>query len=169
MWRGGAAQIAAVMLTFVAILFAAENMARGAATAQAPPEQTGDGVLFPAYVIALGEVGLKVAQKLRAAVIDHFGSADRVPTMRLLFIDTDPETGTDAALPGVTGPLSLDEVFTARLNRPGHYLKPRRNGRSIIEGWFDPQLLYRIKAGNPLTQGMRALGRLAFQRNERTS
>src|SRR5262249_425622 len=55
-----------------------------------------------------------------------------------------------------------------RLNRPAHYLKPRRNGRSILEGWFDSQVLYRIKAGNPLTQGLRSLGRLAFCDHFRT-
>ena len=51
--------------------------------------------------------------------------------------------------------------FPARLNRPAHYLKPRRNGRSLIEGWFDPQTLYKIPR-NPATVGLRALGRLAF-------
>ena len=52
-------------------------------------------------------------------------------------------------------------VIPARLNRPAHYLKPRRNGRSLIEGWFDPQTLYKIPR-NPATVGLRALGRLAF-------
>jgi hypothetical protein len=48
-----------------------------------------------------------------------------------------------------------------RLNRASHYLKPRRNSRSIIEGWFDAQTLYRIPR-NPQTLGLRCLGRLAF-------
>src|SRR5205823_4094543 len=34
-------------------------------------------------------------------------------------------------------------------------------GRSLIERWFDPQLLYRIPR-NPQTMGLRLFGRLAF-------
>src|SRR5581483_3890698 len=54
-----------------------------------------------------------------------------------------------------------DEVFCARLNRAGHYLKPRLNGRTLLEGWFDPQWLYKLPR-NPMTMGLRAFGRLAF-------
>jgi hypothetical protein len=122
----------------------------------------GDGVLFPALVIGIGQVGLEVLQRLRQSLTERHGQLSRVPTFRLLFIDTDPETTQSATEPTAVCPLDPSEVFAARLNRPAHYLKPRRHGRSIIEGWFDPQLLYRIKAGNPLTQGMRPLGRLAF-------
>jgi len=134
----------------------------GAGAVAAPPELAGDGVLFPALVIGIGEVALQVLQRIRLTLTERFVTLDRIPTLRLLFIDTDSETAHNAAAPESLAPLSAQEIFPARLNRPGHYLKPRRNGRSIIEGWFDPQLLYRIKAGNPLTQGMRALGRLAF-------
>ncbi len=128
----------------------------------APPEHQGDGVLFPSLVIGLGQLGGNVLQRVKAAVADRVGSMDRVPTLKLLFIDTDPEATQKAAEEGSICPLATEEIFSARLNRPAHYLKPRRNGRSILETWFDPQILYRIKAGNPLTQGFRALGRLAF-------
>jgi hypothetical protein len=144
------------------------NVKAGAGIVPAPPEQTGDGVLFPALVIGIGEVALQVLQRVRLALTEHVGQLNRIPNVRLLFIDTDPETAHNATAPDSPSPLTPEEVFTARLNRPGHYLKARRNGRSIIEGWFDPQLLYRIKPGNPLTQGMRALGRLAFCDHYRT-
>jgi serine/threonine protein kinase len=128
----------------------------------APPEETGEGTLFPALIIGVGEMGLEVLQRARQALIDRFGSLKRLPNIRFLFIDTDPETTENALSSKYYTSLEPDEVLSVRLNRPGHYLKPRRNGRSIIEGWFDQQLLYRIKPGNPLTQGIRALGRLAF-------
>src|SRR5207247_6996796 len=96
------------------------------------------------------------------------GGMERLPNLKLLFIDTDPETTQRAVDDSSSCPLAPDEVFAARLNRPAHYLKPRRNGRSILEGWFDSQVLYRIKAGNPLTQGLRCLGRLAFCDHYRT-
>jgi eukaryotic-like serine/threonine-protein kinase len=128
----------------------------------APSEQQGDGVLFPSLVIGLGQLGGSVLQKVKAAITDRIGPMDRVPMMKLLFIDTDPESTLKAAEEESACPLAAEEIFSVRLNRPAHYLKPRRNGRSILETWFDPQILYRIKAGNPLTQGFRALGRLAF-------
>src|SRR5262249_41997096 len=106
--------------------------------------------------------GLDVLERVKQSVVERFGSLDKLPTLRLLFIDTDPDTLQAAGSPNAVCPLAGDEIFPARLNPPGHYLKPRRHGRSIIEGWFDSQLLYRIKAGNPLSQGLRALGRLAF-------
>src|SRR5262249_10123503 len=133
-----------------------------------PPEQTGDGVLFPSLVIGIGETGLDVVQRVKQTLVDRFGSMEKLATLRLLFVDTDPETLQAASSPNAPCPLNVDEIFPARLNRPGHYLKPRRHGRSIIEGWFDSQLLYRIKAGNPLTQGLRTLGRLAFCDHYRT-
>ena len=89
---------------------------------------------------------------------ERFGTADRVPHLKMLFLDTDSDTLHSATAAGALDP---SEVIPARLNRPAHYLKPRRNGRSLIEGWFDPQTLYKIPR-NPATVGMRALGRLAF-------
>src|SRR5258708_30211521 len=123
---------------------------------------------MPALVIGIGAVGLDVIQRVKQTIVERFGGTVKLPTLRLLFIDTDPETANAACSPNAACPLDADEVFTARLNRPGHYLKPRRHGRSIIEGWFDSQLLYRIKAGNPLSQGLRTLGRLAFCDHYRT-
>jgi len=61
--------------------------------------------------------------------------------------------------------LNPGEILLARLNRPIHYLKPR-DGRVPVDTWFDPQMLYRIPR-NPVTTGIRALGRLAFFDNYR--
>jgi eukaryotic-like serine/threonine-protein kinase len=124
----------------------------------APPEVTGDGVLRPAVVVGFGQGGLDVLREFRRMTQERFGTADRLPHLKVLFIDTDSET-----LHTATGPAGLEpaEVIPARLNRPAHYLKARRNGRSLIEGWFDPQTLYKIPR-NPATVGLRALGRLAF-------
>jgi hypothetical protein len=128
----------------------------------APPEELGDGVLFPAIVIGLGRTGVEVLRGIKRAIHEHVGGSERVPNIRLFGIDTDPDTLQEALENPDGSPLHPDEVFSARLNRPAHYLKPRRNGRSLLEGWFDPQTLYRIKAANPTTQGIRTLGRLAF-------
>ena len=124
----------------------------------APPEVTGDGILLPAVVIGAGQCGLDVIREFRRLIQDRYGSMDRLPHLRTMFIDTDSETLHSATTGAGMDPPS---VIPARLNRPAHYLKPRRNGRSLIEGWFDPQTLYKIPR-QPATVGLRTLGRLAF-------
>jgi eukaryotic-like serine/threonine-protein kinase len=132
----------------------------------APPEVTGEGALLPAVLIGIGQGGLDVLRDFRRMAHDQFGTAGRLPHLKVLFIDTDSDTLHSATTPG-PGALEPTEVIPARLNRPAHYLKPRRNGRSLIEGWFDPQALYRIPR-NPTTVGLRVLGRLAFLDHYRT-
>lgn len=126
----------------------------------APPEITGNGSLLPAVIVGIGQLGLDVLREFRKQAQERFGMADRLPHLKLLFVDSDSET-LHGATSGGSGALDPSEVVPARLNRPAHYLKPRRNGHSLIEGWFDPQTLYRIPR-NPATVGLRALGRLAF-------
>jgi hypothetical protein len=128
---------------------------------EAPPESTGQGSLVPAVVIGLGQTGVGVLRRLRQQLTERFGPADRLPNLRLIAIDTDSDTLEAATVHPDEAPLAADEVILARLNRVMHYLKPRRNGRSLIEGWLDPQTLHAIPR-NLATQGLRALGRLAF-------
>ena len=128
---------------------------------EAPPEETGAGALMPAVIIAIGQAGIEVVKRFRRQVVDRYGSFERLAHLRLMFIDTDPESLQVATASTGPSPVAANEVIPMRLNRASHYLKPRRNGRSLIEGWFDPQLLYRIPR-NPQTLGLRCLGRLAF-------
>ncbi|HEY3789796.1 MAG TPA: tubulin-like doman-containing protein, partial [Urbifossiella sp.] len=130
----------------------------------APPEVSGDGPLRPALVIGIGQSGLRVLQRFRFDLSERYGPQESTPLVRTLFIDTDADaldeatkTRFDERLAG----LRRDDIIPAKLNRAGHYLKPRLNGRSLIEGWFDQQLLYRIPR-TPQTMGFRLLGRLAF-------
>ncbi len=124
----------------------------------APPERTGDGVLFPALVVAVGQTGLAVLRKLRQLVRDRFGGPDALPTLRYLYLDTDP----DAAAAATQGPdaLSAREVVLAKLNRPAYYLQdsPAPN----VEGWVPAGLLYRLPKNPGPADGVRAFGRLAL-------
>lgn len=133
----------------------------------APPEQSGPGLIRPVLVLGLGGYGLEVLQQFRRTVAESFEGLEQIPTIRVLGIDTDPQTTQTVTQPDLLTALRPEEVLLARLNRSGHYVKPRRNGRSILDGWFDHQLLYRIPK-NPLTQGMRIMGRLAFCDHYRT-
>ena len=130
----------------------------------APPESTGLGPLRPSLVIGIGQAGLRVVQRFRFDLTEQFGPPEMTPLFRTLFIDTDPDA-LDEATRGRPfdrlASLRPEEIFGARLNRAAHYMKPRMNGRSLTEGWFDTQLLYRIPR-SPLTMGLRLFGRLAF-------
>ena len=130
----------------------------------APMEVSGDGPLRPALIIGIGQSGLRVLQRLRFDLSERFGPPEYTPLVRTLFIDTDAdalEEATKTRLDERLAGLNPDDIFAAKLNRAGHYLKPRLNGRSLTEGWFDSQLLYRIPR-TPQTMGFRLLGRLAF-------
>jgi hypothetical protein len=130
----------------------------------APAEVTGPGPLRPALVIGLGQVGLRVLQRLRFDLTERYGTPEYLPALRTLFVDTDADALDEAVRPRPLERLAAlrrDDVFPAKLNRAAHYLKPRLTGRSLTEGWFDTQLLYRIPR-TPQTMGLRQLGRLAF-------
>lgn len=132
---------------------------------EAPAEVTGDGDLVPALVIGLGQLGLAVLQQFRESLKDNFVSADVLPNIRWLGIDTDPEALH--GMPAARGaPLAASDLLQARLNRAIHYMKPR-DGRPKIDTWFNTNMLYRIQR-NLTTGGLRALGRLAFIDNYRS-
>lgn len=127
----------------------------------APPESHGTGPLRPVVVVGVGTAGLEVVRRFRRDLIGRYGSFAKLPALRTLYIDTDPDTVTLAANAPPDERVGPDETYLARLYRAGHYLKPRLNGRTLIEGWFDPQMLYKLPR-NPVTLGHRVFGRLAF-------
>jgi hypothetical protein len=127
---------------------------------QAPPEINGNGVLFPALVIGLGHLGMTVVQRLRQELHLRLRSMDRLPHVRLMVLDTDPEVVRNAMRGDDGARLKETEILLAPLNRPSHYLKPR-DGRLEVEGWLNTRMLYRIPR-SLVTTGVRALGRLAF-------
>ncbi|MHB8736523.1 MAG: protein kinase domain-containing protein, partial [Terriglobales bacterium] len=130
-----------------------------------PPEVNGNGVLLPALVLGLGQLGMTVVQRLRERLHTRFGGMDHLPHLHLMVLDTDPEV-VRAATRGTDGArLSETDVVLAPLNRPSHYLKPR-DGRPDIGSWLNPRMIYRIPRSQ-MTTGVRALGRLAFCDNYR--
>jgi serine/threonine protein kinase len=126
------------------------------------PEQTGPGPIRPALVVGLGHSGYQVLRHFRKRLDRDFGEAAKTPAVRSILIDTDE----DALLEAQKGFPSSDMV-PAKLNRAAHYLRPRANGRTVIEGWFDSKILHKLPR-SPLTMGYRALGRLAFCDHYRT-
>lgn len=130
----------------------------------APPEKHGDGALMPVLVVGVGHLGKLVLESLRTVVADHFGSADRVPNIRFLYIDTDPAAGSEAPLQASAAIGSKDTVL-ARLNRPTHYLQSAT--LPPIEPWLPPGSLYKLARNPGAADGIRAFGRLALIDNYR--
>jgi serine/threonine protein kinase len=128
-------------------------------------ELVGDGVLFPALVIGLGQQGLSVLQHLREAFDEHVGGRSLLPNVRFLFLDTDPQASRQATQGPSDRALAASEVLPTKLRRASHYLRPQ-GARGPIETWFHMKMLYRIPR-NYTTTGLRALGRLAFFDNYR--
>jgi serine/threonine protein kinase len=125
----------------------------------APPERTGNGVLIPAIVIGIGKIGLTVLQRFRQTIHERLNPGGRLPHLRTLFIDTDPETLSEAVASQPATSFNHSEIIAAKLQRPGHYLK--REGMPAVDSWLDPEMLFRIPR-TPTTMGLRPLGRLAL-------
>ncbi len=128
-------------------------------------EIKGDGVLFPALVLAVGQTGVTVLHRLREILVDRHGSLAQLPNLRMLLLDSDPEAGRQAMRSPSPGALNSNEVLFAGLNRPSYYLKPR-DGKPLLNTWLNPRMLFRIPRSQ-VTTGVRALGRLAFLDNFR--
>jgi len=128
----------------------------------AMPEQTGQGAIRPAVIIGIGYSGQQVLKHFRKRLERDFGGAGQLPAIRHMLIDTD-----ENALLEAQQSYPSSDMIAAKLNRAAHYLRPRANGRTVIEGWFDPKILHKLPRA-PLTMGHRALGRLAFCDHYRT-
>jgi serine/threonine protein kinase len=124
------------------------------------PETTGDGVLFPALVLGLGGLGGQVLRQLRKALRKRSPN-ETWPHLRLLQLDTDPES-VGQTLPGEPDAvLTADEVLLTRFHRPAHYLK-RQKERQELEQWLPLTALTRVPRDQVTARGWRPLGRLAF-------
>jgi hypothetical protein len=137
-------------------------------TAKALEEVREEGFLFPSLIIGLGQVGLQVLQQFRGALHNGLGSSDYAAHIRLLLLDTDPETVRQAMRSpkeGTENRIAPRDVLLAGLNRPSYYLKSRET-LAALERWLKPRMLYRIPRSQ-VTTGVRALGRLAFCDNYR--
>jgi serine/threonine protein kinase len=130
----------------------------------APPEREGDGSLFPALVIGLGQTGKRVVEQFKRLVRDRLVHPDRVPNVRCLYIDTDPEAVPTVATedPAAIAPR---EAVLARLYRFGHYLQ--RESLPPVDFWMPPGTLYTLARNPDSACGVRAFGRLALFDNFR--
>ena len=129
----------------------------------APLEET--GILQPAVVIGLGQMGTDTLRQLRRLLNEEFGMPEALPHVRLIALDTDPEAMQAAGQGEPQSRLRPSETLHTSLRRPSHYLKGN-DGKSVLDGWLDTKMIYRIPR-QPTQAGTRSLGRLAFIDNYR--
>ncbi len=126
-----------------------------------PPGQfvTG-GSLRPTLLIGLGRFGRESLQALRCRAVDRFGSMEKLPIWRMLYIDSDPKDITNASLGTPEQALSPTEVLHTPLKAVGHYRRSRQSFEQLLT-WLPMEKFYEMPRSLEVS-GSRMLGRLAF-------
>jgi hypothetical protein len=119
--------------------------------------QPATGALRPTLILGLGGFGRKALLELRCRLLDRFGDLGKLPLLRFLCIETDPEAVTTAVRGAPEVAFSRAEVYPLPLQQVGNY----RRMLDHLSEWLPREKLYAMPRSLQ-TQGSRALGRLAF-------
>jgi serine/threonine protein kinase len=121
-----------------------------------PQPQT--GALRPTLVVGVGSFGRRALLELRCRMLDRFGDLDKMPLLRFLYIDIDPDEVRAALRGSPEVALRSHEVYHLALQPVSHY---RRRQLDQLCEWLPREKLFALPRSLK-TQGSRALGRLAF-------
>jgi serine/threonine protein kinase len=116
------------------------------------------GSLRPTVVLGLGSFGRRALLELRCRLLDRFGGLDKIPLLRFLYVDTDPDAVKAATHGASEVAFTGGEVYLLGLQAASHY---RKRQLEQLSEWLPREKLYSLPR-NLKTQGCRALGRLAF-------
>jgi serine/threonine protein kinase len=119
------------------------------------------GALRPTLVIGLGAFGRRALLELRYRLIDRFGTLDKLPMLRFLYVDPDPNAVKAGTRGGTEVAFRPSEVYPLPLQPVAHY---RKRQMEQLNDWLPREKLYALPRSLK-TQGSRALGRLAFADN----
>src|SRR5262249_9446082 len=124
--------------------------------------QPDTGSLRPTLIIGVGTFGRKALIELRCRFLDRFGDLGKLPLLRFLYVDTDPEAAhvTFHGSPQVAR--SRNDYYPLPLQRVVNY---RRRSLDQLAEWMPRDKMYSMPRSLQ-TQGSRALGRLAFADNQ---
>jgi serine/threonine protein kinase len=121
-----------------------------------PQPQTGS--LRPTIVIGIGSFGRRTLMELRCRFLDRFGDLEKVPLVRFVYLDIDPEAARGALRGTPEVAFKPTEVYHLALQPVSQY---RRRQLDQLTDWLPREKLYALPRSLK-TQGSRALGRLAF-------
>ena len=124
--------------------------------------QPESGALRPTLIIGLGTFGRKALMEMRCRFLDRFGDLGKVPLLRFLYIDVDPEAKQVACSGSPQVALHRNEFYPMPLQPVVNY---RRRSLEQLEQWLPRDKLYGMPRSLQ-TQGSRALGRLAYADNQ---
>ncbi|MBI3412413.1 MAG: protein kinase [Planctomycetes bacterium] len=120
------------------------------------------GALRPTLIIGIGAFGRKAILELRCRFLDRFGDLQKLPLLRFLCVDTDPEAAQSACRGAPDVALTRNEFFHLPLQPVANY---RRRNLEHLSEWLPREKIYAMPRSLQ-TQGSRALGRLAFTDNQ---
>jgi serine/threonine protein kinase len=120
------------------------------------------GALRPTIIVGLGSFGRKALLELRCRFLDRFGDLSKLPMIRFVCIDIDPEAANIAVRGAPQVALARSEFQPLPLQPVGSY---RRRSLEHLTEWLPREKLYSMPRALQ-TQGTRALGRLAFADNQ---
>jgi eukaryotic-like serine/threonine-protein kinase len=121
-----------------------------------PQPQTGS--LRPTLIIGIGSFGRRALMELRCRFLDRFGDLEKLPLVRFLYLDTDPEAARIALRGTPEVAFKPNEIYHLALQPVAQY---RRRQLDQLNDWLPREKLYALPRSLK-TQGSRALGRLAF-------
>lgn len=124
--------------------------------------QPDTGALRPTLIIGVGAFGRKAILELRCRFLDRFGDLNKLPLLRFLCIDPDPEAVNTAIRGAAEVALTRNEFYHVPLQQVVNY---RRRSLEELSEWLPREKLYAMPRSLQ-TQGSRALGRLAFSDNQ---
>ncbi len=119
------------------------------------------GALRPTLVVGVGATGRRALLELRCRFLDRFGDLSKLPLLRFLYLDCDPEAVKASVRGSAEVAFQPHEVYHLPLQPVGHY---RRRHLDHLTEWLPREKLYALPRALT-TQGSRALGRLAFADN----
>jgi hypothetical protein len=123
--------------------------------------QPQSGALRPTVIVGVGSLGRRALLELRSRFIDRLGDLNKIPLLRFVYLETDPDAVQSAFRGTPEVALSRNEVHHLPLQPVGNY---RRRMLDYLSEWLPREKLYSISRALQ-TQGCRALGRLAFVDN----
>jgi eukaryotic-like serine/threonine-protein kinase len=119
------------------------------------------GAMRPTLVIGVGHFGRRALLELRCRFTDRFGDMNKLPLVRLLYVDADADAIRNASRGAPEMALSRASVCHLPLQPIANY---RRKSLDHLGEWLPREKLYSMPRSLQ-TQGSRALGRLAFADN----
>jgi eukaryotic-like serine/threonine-protein kinase len=136
---------------------AGDDLARIGMTLSLPES----GALRPTLVLGVGNFGRLALQDLHCRFMDRFGGLNKLPLVRFLYVDSDPEAVRAAVRELADAGGSPEDVCHLALQPVANY---RRRMLEQLNEWLPREKLYALPRSLQ-THGSRALGRLAFADN----